>query len=135
MTPYMAQPRYPLDSQVLAIFFLFFNYTNNFTLSRNYFWIKSLTSQTFLFYFPHTIAFLPVFQCLSLHMFELVYVFTFLFLCFHSFTIFPSECAPTWLRRKIYKHSFSRLASAQFPDSITCTTSQSSAELATSLSN
>ena len=42
--------------------------------------ITCLTLQTFLFWFPHTIAFSPVFQCLSLHMFELVYVFTCLFL-------------------------------------------------------
>ena len=94
-----------------------------------------LTSQTFLFCFSHTIAFLPVFQCLSLHMFELVYVFTCLFLCFHSFTIFLSECAPTWLSRAIHQHSFSCLASAQFSDCITCLTSQNSAELSTSLSN
>ena len=53
-----------------------------------------LTSQTFLFYFPHTIAFLPVFQCFSLHMFELVFVFTCLFPCFHSFTFFRPSVPP-----------------------------------------
>ena len=54
------------------------------------------TWQAFLFCFPHTITFFPVFQCLSLslHMFKLVYFFTCLFLCFHLFTIFPSQCAP-----------------------------------------
>ena len=94
-----------------------------------------LTSQTFLFCFSHTIAFSPVFQCFSLHMFELVYVITCLFLCFHSFTIFLSKCAPTWLSRAIHQHSFSCLASAQFHDCITCLISQSPAELSTSLSN
>ena len=94
-----------------------------------------LTSQTFLFCFSHSIAFLPVFQCLSLHMFKLVYIFTTFLLGFHPFTIFPSQCAPTWLSRAIHQHSFSRLAGAQFPYYITCLTSQSSAGLSTSLSN
>lgn len=83
-----------------------------------------LTLQTFLFWFPHTIVFSPVFHCLSLHMFELLYVFTCLFLWFHSFTIFLSQCAPTWLNRAIDLHSFSRLAGAHFPDCITCLTSK-----------
>ena len=77
-----------------------------------------LTSQTFLFCFPHTNTFSPVFQCLGLHMFELVYVFICLFLCFQFITIFLSQCAPKWLSRAIHQHSFSRLASAQFPDCI-----------------
>ena len=83
-----------------------------------------LTSQTFLFCFSQTIAFSPVFLCLSLHMFELVFVFTCLYKCFHSFTIFPSEFAPTWLSRVTRQHTFSCLASAQFTDCITCLTSQ-----------
>ena len=44
-----------------------------------------LNSQTLLFCFPHTITFLPVFQCLSLHMLELVYVFRYLFISMFSF--------------------------------------------------
>ena len=94
-----------------------------------------LTSQTFLFCFSCTIAFPPVLLCLSLHMFELVFVLTCLLPCFHCFTIFPSNCAPTWLSRAIHQHSFSRLAGTQFTDCITCLTSESSAELSTSLSN
>ena len=94
-----------------------------------------LTSQTFLFCFSCTIAFPPVLLCLSLHMFELVFVLTCLLPCFHCFTIFPSKCAPTWLSRAIHQHSFSRLAGTQFTDCITCLTSESSAELSTSLSN
>ena len=83
-----------------------------------------LTSQTFLFCFSHTIALSPVFLCLSLLMFELVFVFTCLFSCFHLFTVFPSKCAPTWLSRAIHQHTFSRLAGAQFTDCMTCLTSQ-----------
>ena len=83
-----------------------------------------LTSQTFLFCFSHSISFSPVFLCLSLHMFELVFVFTCLFPCFHLFTIFPSECETTWLSRAIHQHTFSRLACTQFTDCMTCLTSQ-----------
>ena len=94
-----------------------------------------VTLQTILFSFSHTIAFLPVFLCLSLHMFELVFVFTCLFLYFHQFTISPSECASTWLSRAIHQHSFSRLTGTQFPACITCLISQGLEELSTSLSN
>ena len=56
-------------------------------------------------------------------MFHLVFVFTCLFPCFHSFTIFSSEHAPTWLSRGIHQHTFSRLAGAQEIDCMTCLTS------------
>ena len=83
-----------------------------------------LNSQMFLFCFSYTIAFSPVFLCLGLPMFELVFVFTCLFPCFYSFTIFSSECVPTWLSRVIHQYTFSRLAGAQFTKCMTYITSQ-----------
>ena len=68
-----------------------------------------LSSQKFLFCFSHTVAFSPVLLCLSLHMFQLVFVSTCLFPCFHLFTIFPFECTPIWLNRRIHQHTFSRM--------------------------
>ena len=83
-----------------------------------------LTSQTFSFCcFTHYCIFAG-FLCLSLHMFQLAFVFTCSFPCFHSFPISPSECAPTWLSRPIHQHTFSHLASALFTDCMTCLTSQ-----------
>ena len=64
--------------------------------------------------FSHTIAFSPVFQCLSLHMFELTIVFTCFFPCFHLFTVFPSECTPTRLSRAIHQHSLVAWATHNF---------------------
>ena len=84
----------------------------------------ALPHKRFYSVFSHTIAISPVFQGLSLHMFELAIAFTCLFPCFHSFTIFPSECAPTWLTRAIHQHTFSCLAGTQFTDCMTCLTSQ-----------
>ena len=69
----------------------------------------------------HTIAFSPFF------IFEFAHVLACvcrLFPCFYPFTIFPSECAPTWLGRTIHQHTFSRLAGALFTDCMTYLTSQ-----------
>ena len=56
--------------------------------------ITCISLQTFLFWFPHTIAFSPVFQCLSLHMSEFTYVSICFTPMFHLFAIPPSQCAP-----------------------------------------
>ena len=85
--------------------------------------ITCLTLQAFLFWFPHTIAFSWVFQCLSLHVFDLVYVFTYSYV-FIRLQSFHTNVPPTWLSRAIHQHGFSRLASAQFSDCITCLTSK-----------
>ena len=52
--------------------------------------------RSFYSVFHILLRFFPVFQCLSLSldMFKFVYFFTCLFLCFHLFTIFQSQCAP-----------------------------------------
>ena len=86
--------------------------------------ITCLSSQTFLFCcFTHYCLFAG-FLCLRLYMFQLAFVFTCSFQCFHSFKIFPSECAPTWFSRAIHQHTFSHLAGALFIDCMTCLTSQ-----------
>ena len=66
-----------------------------------------------------SITFSPVFYvwvctCFSLHLYSHVYS------CFHSLTVFPSKHAPTWLSRAIHQHSFSRLAGTPFTDCMNC---------------
>ena len=76
----------------------------------------SVFSHTFCIFASFSMfEFAHVWACICLHMF---------IPRFHSFTVFPSECAPTWLSRAIHQHTFSRLAGAQFTDCMTCPTSQ-----------
>ena len=68
----------------------------------------------------HFRQFFNVWVCICLSLYMSLHVYS----CFHSFTIFPSQCAPIWLSRAIYQHSFSHLGSAQISDCITCFTSK-----------
>ena len=71
-----------------------------------------------MFWFQQTIAFLPFHKCLSFIMSEYIS-----FLC----SIFCNLSIPVFfhrLSRTIHLHIFSRLASAQFADCMTCLTLQ-----------